>query len=215
MTAGLGGNIPIYSFGLGGIIMSPTRNQLLCSYAYDVDSLERVCDPRGISEFCIPGCTHSTHQGNDHRGNVVWCNDPDADEWPCAWKPDDLPKMLQARERIRQLGEKPAHKRFDDHKFYVEAIFSSQAFIDALPASIEAVFYMHVDRTKWAFEPAGLQWPEVEPDCIDATSGPKCRDYAVRAHRAMLAHFQLSDAELPLLRFDPYNWDSPFTKVDF
>ena len=36
-------------------------------------------------------------------------------EFPCAWQPSDLPKLLQARERIRRAGRKPAHKDFDDH----------------------------------------------------------------------------------------------------
>ena len=31
--------------------------------------------------------------------------------------------MLEARERIRRVGRKPAHKDFDDRKFYVEMIF--------------------------------------------------------------------------------------------
>ena len=39
------------------------------------------------------------------------------DQWPCAWRPDDLAKALRARELIRQRGEKPVHKRFDDDKF--------------------------------------------------------------------------------------------------
>ena len=212
MTAGLGGNIPIYSFGLGGIIMSPRHNHLLCSYAYDVGSLERICNPRGVGQSCVPGCTHPDFWNNDIDGNVRWCTGaPDVDEWPCAWRPTDLPKMLREREVIRASGGKPWHKGFDDHKYYVEMIFESQAFIDQLPASIEAVFYLHVDRSRWAFEPMGINWPDVEADCVDATSGPKCRDYATRAHTAMLEHFQLTAEQLPLLRFDPYNWDCPFS----
>jgi hypothetical protein len=37
----LHGSIPIYSFDLAGIIMSPTANKLLCGYPFDVGSLER------------------------------------------------------------------------------------------------------------------------------------------------------------------------------
>ena len=43
--------------GVDGIILSPTANTLLCSHAYDVESLERKCSPPGVSRSCIPGCT--------------------------------------------------------------------------------------------------------------------------------------------------------------
>ena len=122
--------------------------------------------------------------------------------------------MLRARERIRAVGEKPLHKDFDDRKFYVEMIFDAQAFVEALPDSIEAVFYMKVDRSRWECPQCiGLSWPEVEPDCVDATSGPKCKDYAVRAHRAIMRRFRLNAKRLPLLQFDPFNWRRPFVDV--
>ena len=216
MTAEFGGNVPVFSLGLGGLILSPTSNRLLCSYAYDVDSLERTCQPRGISTSCIPGCTHPHHVGDDGQGNVKWCSHVDRDEWPCAWAPtpSGVGQMLQAREMIRHAGEKPEHKRFDDRKFYVEVIFDSQTFVNQLPRTIEAVFFMHVDRSKWECPFCmGNSWPDVEPDCVDATSGPKCKDYATRAHRAILRHFQLDQRQIPLLRLNPYDWDAPFKQV--
>ena len=89
-----------------------------------------------------------------------------------------------------------------------------QKYIDALPASIEAVFYMRVDRDKWECPFCmGNSWPDVEADCVDATSGPKCHGYARRAHAAILKHFHVTRKQLPLLEFNPYDWDSPFREV--
>ena len=206
MTPDFSGNIPIFSWGLGGLILSPDANRLLCSYSYDVDSLERTCQPRGESALCTPGYSHESHPGS-----VLWCTSEEIDQWPCAWRPTDIGPMLRTRERLRRVGEKPQHKRFDDRKFYMELIFSAAHFIGHLPSSIEAVFFMKVDQSKWECPACvGTAWPEVEPDCVDATSGPKCRSYAIRAWRAIMRHFHLTPSQLPLLRFDPFNWKKPF-----
>eukprot|EP00966_Prymnesium_polylepis_P223957 5181323-Prymnesium_polylepis.1 len=77
-----GFNIPIYSFDLAGLILSPTRNRLLCAYPFDVGSLSRICHPRGVSERCIPGCT-------PHWSHSTWC-DLNDDKWPCAHRPSAL-----------------------------------------------------------------------------------------------------------------------------
>ena len=44
----------------------------------------------------------------------------------------------------------------------------------------------------------------------DIFDGPKCKDYAIGAHRTFLASFGLSASDVPLLRFDPSNWTTPF-----
>ena len=174
--------IPMYSASLGGFVMSPEHNRLLCSYAFDAGTLERTCQPP--SEQCIPGCTHPSNWPN-----TLWCernNHP----WPCAWRPAALKEMLHVREELRTANVKPEGKFWDDHKFYDELIFDADRFRSTLPASIEAVFYL-------------------EGDCADATDGPKCEDYARGAHARMKKRFGLTDAQLPLLRLDPYNWQTP------
>ena len=103
-------------------------------------------------------------------------------------------------------------------------------FVDALPGSIEAVFFMHVEPSRFDCSRAkhgecpqlGMNWPGIDAnvasdgsnqDCVDATSGPKCRDYATRAWRKMLSHFRLTPARLPLLSFNPFDRNTPFTDV--
>lgn len=194
MTPEYSGNLPVFSFDLGGIVISPINNSLFCSYAYDVDSLSRTCEPRGRSDTCTPGCTHAWSYGQENDHGVVWCDDVHADQFPCAWRPSDTQKMLEKRELLRASGRKPEHKLFDDNKFYIEAIFDAEAFVRNLPASIEAVFYM-------------------DGDCSDSMAGPKCEQYARDAHANILDHFQLTAEELPLLRFDPWDWWAPFSQA--
>lgn len=114
MTPEIFGSAPIYSLSLAGLVLSPQHNTLLCSYAYDVDSLERTCSPPGLTSSCTPGCTHPR---GGHRA-VNWCSSTRReavdDEWPCAWRPSETHSMLLQREALREAEPwfKPAHKRF-------------------------------------------------------------------------------------------------------
>lgn len=184
-------NMPIFSFSLGGVILNPNVNELFCSYAFDADTLERQCHPRGASSTCTPGCSHPDMHAREGE-SVQWCTDVNRDEWPCAWRPEDTGRMLQRRENIRASGQQPPHKRFNDGKFYIEAMFDAAAFTRQLPHAIEAVFFL-------------------KEDCTDSLSGPKCEDYSRTAHATLLEHFGLTNEQLPLLQFDPWNWEAPFT----
>ena len=64
--------------------------------------------------------------------------------------------------------------------------------MSSLPASIEAVFFLQ-----------GM-------DCTDVHDGPKCEDYARKAHARILDHFGLTRDDLPLLALDLWRWDAPF-----
>ena len=89
------GNLPVYSLDLGGLILSPQHNRLLCAYPFDVGSLSRTCHPRGVSDHCTPGCTQGNWPG-------AWCEPLHHEAWPCAWRPDALGRVMQLREGYRQ-----------------------------------------------------------------------------------------------------------------
>ena len=188
MTPEPNGQIPVYSNSLSGIILAPEANRLLCSYPFDVGSLGRVCHPRGISEGCVPGCTPTGQQA----APTDWCEGFFKDPWPCAWPADKTAMMMEIRDGFAQRGLKPEHKFWDDHKFYSELIFDADYYRAHLPKSVTAFFFV----------------PSV---CAgDIFDGPKCKDYAIGAHRNFLASFGLRAATVPLLRFDPSNWEAPF-----
>ena len=76
-------------------------------------------------------------------------------------------------------------------------IFDAAYFVEQLPHSIEAVFFMKNN------------------DCVDSFyDGHKCEDYARKAHKRMLKYFHLTDAQLPLLELDLFNWKQPFRDVN-
>lgn len=113
----VGGNVPIYSFSLGGLLLSPTRNSILCGYPYDVGSIDRTCTGHkiGAATFdgqpCVPGCTWA--------GYTHWCqpwvkpNDMGA---PCACKPTALKQCMEARDTLASREVKPRNKVWDDNK---------------------------------------------------------------------------------------------------
>mgnify|MGYP004170764409 CR=1 FL=1 len=178
--------IPMYSLSLAGIILSPERNTLKCSFAFDAGTLERTClEP---SETCIPGCTHPSLRGHP----ALWC-ERNNHRWPCAWRPSDLHQMLEVREELRTLGRKPEGKFWDDHKFYDELVFDSKVFTAQLPGSMEAVFFLE------------------GADCGAERDGPKCEVYARSAHANIKREFGLTDVQLPLVRLDPLNWKAPLS----
>ena len=87
----------------------------------------------------------------------------------------------------------------------MELIFDTDAFLQNLPYSIEAVFIIKpsdaknfgCDNAKWFFVGDKL-----------------CNGYAHAARRRMLQHFGLTKEELPLVEFDPWNTKHPFRAVD-
>jgi len=185
-------NIPVYSFSLAGIILNPAANRLLCAYPWDVGSLSRHCWPRGVSEKCIPGCSRFVGDGDQ------WCK-AGTEEWKfrdpaCAWRPDDLREMMRVREEVRANNLRPPQKMWNDNKYYSELIFDAAFYTQHLPHSIEAVFYL-------------------DDDCGDAFDGPKCREYGIAAHRAIVSHFGLDAKAMPLLKLDLWNWQAPFSDV--
>ena len=110
-----GGNIPMYSFDLGGIIISPWKARLLCSYPFDVGTVSRkkCSDPNPGMQHCIPGCTPNdwrANGGSEWGSRGIWCPPVDhTASWesqaerfeaiqfsgqPCAWKPEHHPSLL-------------------------------------------------------------------------------------------------------------------------
>lgn len=187
MQADLGWNIPVYSYSLAGLILSPTHNRMRCGFAFDVGTSFNFPDP--------PGCGAG--------GYVNWCArsgsfDPDLD---CAYSPSRLYDLMEARNTLRARGTKPTHKRWNDGKFYDEIIFYQEDYEANLPRSIEAVFYLHQDGTPNDCHAANA----------DVYDGIKCEAYATTAHAAILSHFGLTNEVLPLLKLDLWDWRAPFS----
>lgn len=180
------GNLPLYSFDLGGIILSSEFNRLLCSHPGDVGSLARKCAVLGGEGECVPGCSV--------QGESPWC----LAEWNfyCAFAPSRLADAMQTRDELSKRGEFYHHKMWNDGKFYDEHIFDAFTFTSNLPKSIVAFFF-------------------IRGNCGDAYDGPKCESYVRLAHANFLRHFGLTRDDVPLVRLDLFKkGNHPFIATD-
>ena len=93
-----GGEIPIYSFSQGGIILASEHQKLRCAYSYDAGSLQygdNGCNPR-----------HCRDDASMHEHETT----------SCAYMPTGLQQMLQVQQELRLRNKKPWRKYWDDHK---------------------------------------------------------------------------------------------------
>ena len=198
------GNIPLYSFDLGGVILSNRANKLLCAFAYDVGTIWRAsCPYDPHNDYCIPGCTPADARGRPTAQGEYWCPNMDrSGDWdeqvdalprfdgqfqqthPCAFRPERLGDMMWVREGYAARDSDPPFKVWQDSKHYNELVFDADTFVRELPHAIEAFFMMAHD------------------DCDDVHDGPKCNEYTFFAHRRFLEHFGLTRAQVPLLKLD-------------
>jgi len=182
------GRMPTFSDTFGGFVLSPALlsgdGGLLCSYDHDGGTMQRKCNPVGVSSRCIPGCYRE-----GVNGGSVWCR-RGWTEWPCAFRPGDLSLMLETQRNNAKW------KAGDPQQWYNELILSERSYSRALPSSIQAVFYIRA-RTCHS-----ENW---------AAQGDKCESYARAMHARLTRHFGLTAEQLPLLRLDLRDFDTPFS----
>lgn len=107
--------VPLFHDVLG-FIFRPSENRIFCSYAGDGGSMNKVCDPPGQSEQCLPGCWDA---GPEWCGvSQVDCNGPFPAE--------------QLDEMMRRHSSPTARLRYN------EVIVDADWFIQQLPHSVEA-----------------------------------------------------------------------------
>lgn len=153
------GQTDIYSKGNGGFVVRPSTTEVFCSYDHDGLTMkpEKLCTPLGISEDCTPGC-------------MKWETCPEAKFWRCSWPPNRLKQMMES-----QMARKDPRQK--DHN---EVVLSAEAWVDNLPRTIEAFFYMSMSDEGY-------------------------RERARAVHKAFLNTYRLTPAAVPLVLFDPTN----------
>ena len=160
------------------------------------------------------------------------------------WRPEHMyiPLEQQTREgKGFKMGEFKGHgcRHFDsvylftpacglggvmnDHalpatKRYNEIVLKSQAWIDHLPHSVEAIFIVECTSGEantvypWGWSGVGHKPGEPSPKANSLAKNCSAAQASGRAwHRRFLAEFGLSADEFPLVRLDPWNWKTPFS----
>ena len=186
-----GTQIPLFSDVQSGVVFNPDVVRVLCGFSKDGGTqTDRVCSPPGVSERCLPGCSY--------RGKLTWC-----DGWyktPCAWRPKQLGKMLQAQQAMHETSPTG---RFN------EVIVDAAHFGRHLPSAVEAIFFVGTDSSEHCH--SQNHWANVQ----GGKRVNHCEGYARVAHRAFLRTHGLTEEEVPLLRLDLFTeTDAPFRLAD-
>ena len=101
-----------------------------------------------------------------------------------AWRPSDLAAMLEHHKTFGDPWKPPGF-----HSGYNEIIIQPNVWRDHVPEVIEAFFHLKNCTCQNVHDVAG-------------------------AHAKFLQHFHLTASQVPLLEFDPYKWDAPFSVAD-
>jgi len=109
----------------GGLIYSTSAlyDAVLCSWALDGDTSDRLCDPPGNSTSCIPGC-YGLSSSTD-KGKPIWCTTPPSTNW-CPYEPWRVAEMMQMWELQRDFNE---------------VVVDAASFRARIPDAIEMFFF--------------------------------------------------------------------------
>ena len=173
--------VPLVS-NTGGVIARPGDGiQIACLFGIDGATVGLNGGENGA------GCPNAwcepygPREANGYCG--FWGAPPDR-----AWKPENLDRLLELHEKDGDQYRVPGY-----HSGYNEAIVDGYSWNDHMPNTIEAFFE--------------LEGPGVGSE---ADAGRGQAGYARDAHSHFLREYELTENEVPLLRFDPSRWDAPF-----
>jgi len=111
-----------------GFIASPTKADLLCSWFIDYGTMDKLCDPPGVRNDCLPGCW---------VGTPNWCSGQPDHIWDCAFPPSLTKEMLENHMmRMGRTGQRHLGAAYN------EVILSWKSLVRNLPESIEAFFFV-------------------------------------------------------------------------
>lgn len=167
----------------GGIILDPSAAQVDCLYGIDGGTyrLDSATRPGCSSSFCS-----ARGDGKDQNGeyrNACGFNGAPA----TAYAPKDMQKLLALHKDHGNQYHSPGW-----HSGYNEVIVNSKHFNAKLPDSVEAFFYPKGHSTVTGDLGYGIK--------VDVR----------QVHRDFLHTYGLTERQVPLLEFDPANWDEPF-----
>ena len=130
-------------------------------------------------------CVPGCYNFDREGGGPLWCDDSGGAP-NCAFRPENMVQMLANQRNVPLSGGLP---------MYNEVIIDRLDWQRYHPKGIEAVWFMKFSG------------------CRKQDGSMLCEEYAKRIHSQLLLQYGVDDEQLPLLMFDPTNWDAPFSRV--
>jgi len=173
--------------GRGGILFDPQLAPIDCMFQGDGGTID-YDDPSH------PGCPP---QNMFCRQSTYVPITPAGSNPRCAFAADELAEVL---DHFEHEGAHWPHQDNDPTKMLTgpnEVVLNSNRLNQLLPHSIQAFFvFKGMGRITWLAE--GREGQAIPVDTVNI-------------HKRFLKEYQLSDAEVPLVEFDPNDWEEPFS----
>ena len=171
----------------GGLVLKMSSdgvNRIFCAMSGDGGTMSIVCEPRGASDYCLPGCWSCLDEDGNAPDGVCepsWCTVERP--WQCGWRPTELSNMMQQQEHDLENSVCQI-----DNKCYNEILVDTATYVANLPHSLEAIFYL-------------------------STSSSQDEQHARLVHSTFLAATGMTPSAVPLLRLALNNHAAPFACV--
>ena len=174
----------------GGVILRPEHVHALCGYGMEAridESKPLACN----SPKCVPGCGEPPEwcsKQNLHDEGSFTCGFARGRGGVRPWKPEDFGGQGGLFDLFEKQGD--TFTAVGIPKGYNQLVVSADPWLQNLPHSIEAMFFVECEHE--------------QEECLDA------RERMRATHEKFLVHHKISAAECPLLSLRPSNWDEPF-----
>ena len=200
-------SVPTFSLD-GGVILRPSKIHAFCGYGIDgsIDDNKPLSCTRADPAQCMPGCGEPPawcSKSNPHdEGDWLTCGLGWGNGGVRPWKQEDFGGAGGLFDLFEKSGE-----NFDgvgSFKGYNEIVLDTKVWIDNLPGSVEAIFMVDCQDGQDNLRYGAADGGGTAANCRDAKAN------AVDLHRKFLSAYKLSEADFPLLKLRPNNWEEPF-----
>jgi hypothetical protein len=202
--------IPTFSLD-GGVILNPAKIHAFCGYGLDgsIDDNKPLSCASTDPSTCVPGCGRPPawcRKDNPHdEGAWATCGLGWTGKGVRPWRPEEFGGRGGLFDLVAQQGD--PFTGVGNYKGYNEVVLDSEAWIEGLPESIEAIFMVDCSSSDPNLLYGGADGGGTARSCDEAHRN------AIALHRSFLENYHLSAADFPLLKLQPSNWNEPFVTV--
>lgn len=192
-------NIPLAFGDRAGILMNGKVLEITCGFGIDGSSYQ---DNSRFNPGCHSFCDASTildpygnlkdeaHGDWAYESNLMACGFTGGPA--SGWRPTDLKRLLETYHKYGHDWTPPGW-----HSGYNEMIFSSDKYNKALPSAVLAFFVLKGQPREGQMR---------------GQDGGRDANFP-QLHQDFLNTYGISAQQVPMLEFDPSNWETPFSEL--
>jgi len=202
--------IPTFSLD-GGVVLRPSETNLLCAYGIDgsIDDNKPLSCDHVDAERCVPGCGAPPDwcsKANAHdEGAWLTCGLNWGRSGVRPWRPSEIAGAGGLLDHFALEGA--PFTGIGTFKGYNEFVVDTHAWIEKLPASVEAMFLLDCHDYDSNLHYGAADGRGTAANCHEA------HENAREMHRTFLETYGLNAKQFPLLKLRPNDWQTPFVEA--